>query len=220
MCAAAFPIPANRRLLQADASVWHGRIDCSALPKQRVRVRLTVAFPDIQDPTAVIERVVNDIWNPEGLVFEWMTGSTQVPWSAIDVWLAVVGRPPSERAHGVMGELLFDQGHPQPLIRVFVEPAIEWVRRDETTRFQTDSRVSNLTIGNTAALLPTALAYVAAHEIGHFVLGSPVHAAEGVMQAQLRGAHRLLSAPRLPALDSANRKKLGARLAARAACTE
>ena len=191
---------------------------CAALPKARLRVRLTVASTGIADPTTVIERVVNDTWNPEGVHFDWITESSPAPWSLIDLWVAVVNRPEAARVPAVLGEILFARASPRPLVRVFIDPAIEWIRRDEAARFGTDTPIGNLTLGDTAALLPTALGHIAAHEIGHYVLGSRTHAARGVMQGQYRSPRRMLSSPRPLTLDAANRITLKARLAAGAAC--
>jgi hypothetical protein len=49
---------------------------------------------------------------------------------------------------------------------------------------------------------------IAAHEIGHFVLGSAGHAKTGLMQAYYTHAHRLLSSGQPLALDRGSRARL------------
>ena len=85
-------------------------------------------------------------------------------------------------------------------------------------RFGTSTRILNQTLGDTATLVPRALGLIAAHEIGHLVLGSPAHPTSGVMQATYTRPMRLLTRLSPLGLDPNNRARLRARLVESAGC--
>jgi hypothetical protein len=193
--------------------------DCATLPRPRMRVRLTVAADHVPQAARAIREMVDATWQDEGLSFDWTEGaSDEDPWNGISAWIAVVPGMPDADDGGVMGEVLFREGIPRRLIRIFVDAAIDWVRRDQAVRFGTSDRIRNQTLGKTADLVPRALGLIAAHEIGHFVLGSPDHAKAGLMQATYYRASSLLATPRTLRLDPKGRARLQSRLAKSSAC--
>jgi len=197
--------------------------DCPTLPRPLMRIRLTVTSSAVRDAAPVIKQVVEHVWQPEGIRVQWVEGAvTPDAWSGIDAWIAAIPglRIASDIASdsGAMGEVLFADGMPRRMIRLSIDAAIDWVRRDQAARFGTSTRVLNLTLGDTARLVPYALGYAAAHELGHFVLGSAAHAKSGVMEATFEGAHRLLRTSAPLQLDRLNEARLRERLDEGASC--
>ncbi len=193
--------------------------DCSVLPRPRLLVRLTIDQAYGLEAGPVVRQIVNETWRPEGLSFDWISGEADAdPWTGVNVWIAVVSGGPSADDGGIMGEVLFNRGAPRRLIRIYLDAAVAWVRRDQAARFGTETRILNQSLGATAALVPRALGYVAAHEIGHFVLGSPKHSRNGLMQATYKRPARLLRESNPLELDPGNRGRLRARLAESAGC--
>jgi len=209
------------RLLMMAAALMCSRTaqadDCASLPRQRMRVRLTVTAEHAA-AVDVIKTVVGETWRGEGLMLEWEE-PTEGPatWDDIDVWIAAVRRTrPSPSGH-ILGEMSFRQGAPGRLIRIHIDAVLAWLQRDQAARARTGARIHGISPA-IPQTLPRALGQVAAHELGHYVLGSADHAATGLMQARYEHPSRLLTMPVLLALDLANRTRLASRLAARAAC--
>jgi hypothetical protein len=215
----AAPTPGCRRSIVAGtlamlfaASVSEAG-DCATLRRPRMRVRLTVAADDVPHAAAAIREIVAATWRAEGLSFEWIEDQTGDDlWSGINAWIAVISDMPAAADGGVMGEVLFRDGVPRRLIRISIDATIAWVRRDQAARFGTTDRSLVQTLGDTAALVPRALGLIAAHEIGHFVLGSAEHAKSGRMQATYYHASSLLTRPGGLALDPGSRARLQSRL--------
>ncbi|MGE0464653.1 MAG: hypothetical protein AB7Q16_25075 [Vicinamibacterales bacterium] len=197
--------------------------ECSTLPRSLMHIRLTVTSSPVRDAAPVIKQIVDQVWRREGMRVEWVEGAVPPDaWNGIDAWIAAIPglriASATSNDSGALGEVLFTDGVPRRMIRLSIDAAIDWVRRDQAARFGTSTRVLNLTLGDTARLVPYALGYAAAHELGHFVLGSPAHAKSGVMQATFEGAHRLLQPSAPLQLDRDTRARLRERLDEAASC--
>jgi hypothetical protein len=210
-------VPIALAILLSGAS--HARAgDCATLPRPNMRMRLTVASSGVPDAADAIRRIVDAAWRPEGLRFEWLEGTSGFDdWSGIDVWIAAVPGMATPRGGGVLGRVLFGHGVPRRLIRLSIGAATEWIRDDQERRLGTGTSIPYL-LGDTARLVPVALGLIAAHEVGHFVLGSAEHSKTGLMQATYTHVRRLLARGEPPGLDSASRAALRRRLQESARC--
>ncbi len=191
--------------------------DCATLPRPQMRVRLTVPEDQARVLTTIRE-IVDWSWEREGLAFEWLEGADGPGvWTGIDAWIAVVRRTRPVSNGDILGEVPFRQGVPGRLIRIYIDTVVTWLQRDQANRLRHGARVVGLP-PDVPETLPRALGQIAAHEVGHFVLGSVTHAEAGLMQARYQHPHRILGAGPPLGLDTPSRARLHARLAARAAC--
>jgi len=190
--------------------------DCAALPRARMRVHLTLPG-EYAAAANEIQTIVDATWAREGIVFDWRKDSVDgEEWKRTDLWIAAVQQSRASSRDDVLGEIQFPKGVPGRLIRIFIDRAAAWVQRDFTARLRTSGMMVNVPQAN-PALLRRALGRIAAHEVGHFALGTLAHASTGLMKARYQRAQLLLSTNPLQ-LDVANRARLRARLAAGAAC--
>jgi len=196
--------------------------DCATLPRAHMRLRVTTSASPLGEPADTIRTIVTETWRPYGLTFEWLDdpGGGGAP-GRVDAWIAAVRGGAVEFDGGDLGRVLFDQNVPRPLILISIDGVIAWVQRQQAARFQTSTVFRQPTLGETAALAARALGHVAAHEVGHAVLGRQSHADSGLMAAvwtwdPLR-AERWLKLDALP-LDAANAARLKSRLAESSAC--
>lgn len=189
------------------------------LPRRHLQVRLTIASGPPSDAETTVRHIVDDTWRSEGLIISWAQGAPDADaWQGLDLWVAIVPGIPAASDGGPMGEVRFHRDQPRRMIRVSLDAVVAWVSRDQAARFGTSTVVRNQTIGRNAELVPRALGYIVAHEIGHVVLGTRAHARSGVMQATYAGAERLLTTPGALGLDATNRAVLRTRLADAARC--
>lgn len=142
--------------------------------------------PDVSMATLVGE--VRAIWAPYVDVVLSLPGSTG-PEAEHSVELRFADPPASSSAAGVDGESLgwieFVNGEPQPVIAVSPERA----RRLLATATYLGQPVRRLPAGLVQRLTAIALGRAVAHELGHYLLRTPTHAAQGLMRASLRAQH-------------------------------
>jgi hypothetical protein len=196
--------------------------DCATLPRAHMQLRITISASPLGEPAATIRRIVTESWRPYGLTFDWLddaVGGAEP--GRVDAWIAAVRGGSVEYDGGDLGRVLFNKNVPRPLILISIDAVIAWVQRQQAARFQTYAVFPQPTLGETAALSARALGHVAAHELGHAVLGRRSHADSGLMAAvwkwdPLRAA-RLLKLNALP-LDAANAARLKSRLAESSSC--
>ena len=186
--------------------------DCAALPHAHMRLRVTTSDSALVDAGATIRAIVSTTWQPYGLTFDWADDPVGgVAPSRVDAWIAAVRGGPAKYERADLGRVLFDHDVPRPLILISIDAVIAWVQRLQASRFQTETVFPRPTLGDTAALSVRALGHVAAHEIGHDVLGRQSHAASGLMAAVWKWdairAARWLKLDALP-LDAANEIRL------------
>jgi hypothetical protein len=196
--------------------------DCAALPRPRVRLRLTVSSKQLTQAAATMRTIVDASWRPYGVTFDWADDmETSKTLEGVAAWIAVVPGTLAGSDGGDLGQVLFDHGVPRPLIRISSDAVLAWVLRQQATRFQTSTVFHNpLLVGDTASLSRRALGHVAAHEVGHFMLGQS-HSALGLMSATWKRdpvmTARLLNREVLP-LDSISAVALRSRLIESASC--
>jgi hypothetical protein len=197
---------------------------CAALPRPRMRLRLTVASTQFPEAEPLIRAIVGESWRRYGVTFDWAddleTSQSKMP---TDAWIAAVHGMPLRFDGGDMGQVLFDHDVPSPLIRISIDAVTKWVVRQQATRLQTSTVFHSpmtMLVGDTATLVVRALGHIAAHELGHFMLGR-AHAPSGLMAAHwVRDpvtTARFLKQESLP-LDSISRAALKSRLEESASC--
>ncbi len=83
-----------------------------------------------------------------------------------------------------LGWIRFDAGAPEQEIYVSYANAVELFSESEPVV----GRIGTMTVVEREGLLARAMGRALAHEIGHYLLGSKVHTAKGLMQARLTAA--------------------------------
>jgi hypothetical protein len=122
----------------------------------------------------------NQIWAPYGIVIEGLTGPCTTPGDGPTLKVRV-RRIEEARAVGVprgtLGNIYFVAGRPTGLIDLWADEAVRVMGGSQVmfTQGLSDPRV-RIEMGR---LLGRSLA----HELGHYLLGSRVHTAEGLMRA-------------------------------------
>ena len=188
--------------------------DCSVLPKPKMTLRLTL---DGVPPVAAdeIRSVVEQVWSDEGLTFSWAPAEVGPDaWAGIDAWIAVVDRQRKSRPTRVLGDVQFHDDTPSRLVRVYADAVGAWLS-DDARRFRAASQSRDPRSHD--VVLARALGDVAAHELGHFVLGVRTHVPAGLMQVQFNRPPDAIGGAGLR-LDESNRRLLRSRLLARADC--
>jgi hypothetical protein len=192
--------------------------ECAVLPRRNLRVRLTSPL----ERASLIPEVavqIGRLWAPEGVQIQWIQGmsSSGDPWIGVDVWIAMVRELDTEPRGDVLGIVQFDRGIPRRLVRVSIDAVLLWLQRAPTKRRYVPA--SRLPGGEPAApqQLATALAYVGAHELGHYLLATRHHARRGLMRAVFEHPE-LLDAPDLWALDARSRSLLRGRISQGESC--
>jgi hypothetical protein len=192
--------------------------DCALLPRQEMRIRLTV--PDAYTQAGpTIKSIVSSTWEREGIRLSWREGTVQPDaWSGVDVWIAAIPGMPVKREGGVLAELLFNAGTPRRLIRLSVDAVTAWVLPRSAWWLHTTPGTLVRQGWDPSQRVPRALGRVAAHELGHFLLGSPAHAPAGLMRASYDRPGHLVDRSGTFTLDSSNRERLRERLVDSAQC--
>jgi hypothetical protein len=196
-------------------------VRCAALPRPRMRVRLTVVSDRLPEAGAAIRHLVDAVWQREGLVFEWdeRRPGESVNWDGVDVWILASHAPASRLDPAALGAVMFADGQPQRLLRLSFDATIAWVTRHMAGLFRASiEQDPQMTLADSRDLVLRAIGYAAAHEVGHYVLGSRDHASAGLMIAAFPEPVRL-DATHL-ALDASSRETLRHRLAESAQCPE
>lgn len=198
---------------------------CAVLPRPVLRVRIVIEPGLPQDLRAEVEATVSAVWRREGLSLIWLP---EAPAGAADpttnFWLRIssrlLGDPRQDEP--VLGLVRFAGDIPRPEVLVSFEAVREWMRGERARRFRVlffgMSQLNSLEFGGFDVLARRAVAYVAAHEIGHFVLGTKSHDRSGLMQRDL--VARSLTRRESPdfALSAESRRRLTDRLELGVAC--
>ena len=179
---------------------------CTQLPVSTISVRLNTLDPYAARHARAIQSIIDQTWTALGVQFRWTTDNTTTP-----LWIHLSSHAPRSAAPDALALVRFKSGVAEPAVLVFVDSVTNWVLRSEAERFRTTTRLQTPAIGDAADLTAIALGYVAAHEIGHYLLGSKRHSKVGLMQATYERVENL-RAPRNMFLDEASRHRLDARL--------
>lgn len=179
---------------------------CTQLPVSTMSVRLNTLDQYVARHARAIQSVVDETWTALGMQFQWTTDNTTRP-----LWIHLISHAPRSAAPDALALVRFKSGVAEPAVFVFVDSVTNWVMRAEAERFRTTTRLQTLAIGDAADLTATALGYAAAHEIGHYLLGSKRHSKVGLMQATYERVENL-RASRNMFLDEASRHRLDVRL--------
>lgn len=199
---------------------------CAVLPRQELRVRIVLDPHIPQDLRAEVESTVAAVWRTEGLSFVWLLAA---PAGAADpttsFWLRITAHPIGDlgvQPEPVLGVVRFAGDVPRPEVLVSYAAVREWMLRERARRFRVlffgMSRLDTLEFGGFEVLARRAVAHAAAHEVGHYVLGSKAHDRSGLMRRDLLA--RSLTRRGSPdlALSPESRRRLSRRLEQGAAC--
>jgi hypothetical protein len=165
---------------------------CALLPKPAMRARLVLRQGVPAEVRGVVQRTVTDIWAREGVTLEWLAETRPASgYDEPDLWLLVgpnllAGR--SQAAVPTLGAVRFADGVALPRVDLSWAAARWWMAlaRSRAARW-----LSAPGAGDLSGPLPfvelaiRALAYAAAHEIGHFALASRIHDDSGLMREAL-----------------------------------
>lgn len=194
---------------------------CIALPRPALNARL-ILLPGVPGELQTeLEATVAAVWRAEGLTLQWLDDSSV---AKPDFWLRLVPRPigRADRDDLALGAVPFLGDVPQPHLIVSYTAVIEWMRRERNRRmpglFFGAERLDTLAVGGFAVMARRALAYAAAHEIGHYVLARKTHERRGLMRRDV--ALDAIADPEHAdlSLSPASHRRLLARMAQGAAC--
>lgn len=213
-------------LLAAGLAIALAPANCAELPRPTMRIRLVLEAGVPADLRAEIETRVTEVWRGEGLTLSWLP---QAPVGQADpatnLWLRITLAPIGDlrtQDEPTLGVVRFLGRVPRPDVLVSYGAVREWVRRERDRRFRVVfpgmSRQDSLEFGGFEVLARHALAYAAAHEVGHFVLGTKSHDPNGLMRRDL--VARTVAEPEHPdlRLSQASRQVLAGRLMLAASC--
>lgn len=192
--------------------------DCTVLPRPVMRLRLSFSADAPRVDTAVVRHVVDNVWRPYGLTFEWIDDDapSSVGW---DAKLVVQSGLPVTATGGDLGITEFVGNVPRRVIRLSSDAIVQWIARSEFERPGVRPPFESFKLRARAprGWLPRVIGYVVAHELGHFVMASREHARRGLMQSQfLRLEH--VGETRNLQLDRGSAARLRERLTQGAAC--
>ena len=164
-------------------------------PLLRLDVLLTIS-PDLQDPARrTLMREAERIWHQERVELHWPTaaGGTEPP--AAPLRVLVIPRPDSavRDQRWPVAELISHEGH-----RAIAIASIASARRvvNEAARYHLIEHPGHLEYR-----LGLVLGRAVAHEIGHFLLATGTHAAEGLMRATVDAGEFAALSPETFRLD-------------------
>lgn len=224
--------PMSSLLLSASMAAAGGAVApgpdalCAVLPRPELHVRL-VTEPGV--PSGLggeVAAVVRRLWQIEGLALTLAPADSSPPplndgefRLRITMRPITAGEPQPEPALGVVH---FTGDLPHPDVTVSFGAVLDWVRRERDRRFRVlffgTSRQQSLEFGGFDALARRAVAIAAAHEVGHFVLGTKAHDRGGLMRRDLALRAAEGFEPRDLALSAVSRARLRDRLQQAATC--
>jgi hypothetical protein len=217
-----FPAGETARRLVALPARIGGRTPCASLPRPVVRARLSVASDVVRDEAAIIREIIAAIWAREGITLEWIRGGNAPTWDDVDLWIvAQDGAVQNHQVDPALGAATFVRGIPQPLIRLSVGAAIDWVQQAVQRKLHIVApfrRTFSLYLDNARVKVARTLGYAAAHEVGHVLLATRGHASSGLMSAVYTSLERLDADPFAVTLDRQSRERLAAAIARTAEC--
>ena len=156
-----------------------GTVGCRDL--ETTRVRIGINYSGLSSPFlgSRIRQVVDEVWTPYGLSFSWSAVPVSVVPRDADLALIVQLEPIAAAPDG-LGAAIFGPDGPAPVIQLSASTAIREIKR---TRYRNLSGRELLKIDRVAESLGLLLGQAAAHEVGHVLLRSKAHAANGLMAA-------------------------------------
>jgi hypothetical protein len=136
----------------------------------------------VQDLPAMVAEA-DAIWRPHGVSIRLVAPGDVAP-DSVRMAVVLAGTPARERDAIGLGSIWFgEDGLPAPLIRVNAPAVAVRIRNEHIGGRRFESWPQALERRITAR----ALGRVLAHEVGHYVLASPAHAARGLMRASFSG---------------------------------
>lgn len=189
---------------------------CDHPPSPVVRARVIVSPAVSPVEGSAVVRIVEKVWRPEGLSFEWLDRRAAV--ASVDVFVYVDGPALKDAPRGTLGAVSFVAGQPTKVVRVSVDAIRSWAATRMASIYPISGRrqlALGLDVGR--QIVENTLAHVVAHEIGHVLLATRSHGDSGVMAQQFAEVHAMTTEIPL-ALDRASRERLKSRLAGAATC--
>lgn len=223
---------ASSLLLSAGMAAARGAVApgldglCAVLPRPEMHARLVTEAGVPADLGGEVAAVVQRMWRSEGLVLILAPAdSGRTALNDGEFRLRLTMRPiaaGAQQPEPALGVVHFTGDLPHPDVTVSFGAVLDWVRRERDRRFRVvffgTSRQQSLEFGGFDALARRAVAIAAAHEVGHFVLGTKAHDRGGLMRRDLALRAAEGGEPRDLALSALSRARLRDRLQQAATC--
>ena len=185
---------------------------CQVLPRTQMRLRLSFFDEGDRLNAAAIVQHASHIWRAEGLELEWLPLDAPPSWTNLDAWVQI-RRGPVAGAESSIGAVRFQGEVPSKLIQVSIANAAKHVVSNLSARWRIElGAFFSLQVGDSRQVLERALGYAVAHELGHYLLATKDHAADGLMRQSFDPAADLEPASKDATLDATNRDRLRQRI--------
>ena len=185
--------------------------ECAVFPRRTLRVRLTSAADEFASVMPAVGMHIASFWSLEGVQIQWTQGDAGEHRADADVRIAIVRELDTAPRGQVLGIVQFDRGIPLRLVRVSLNAVILWLQRQRARQLKAPVLLLPPTLSGAPPKLAEALAYVGAHELGHYLLASRRHAASGLMRSVYEHPE-LLDVPHVWQLDPGSREVLQGRI--------
>jgi hypothetical protein len=185
---------------------------CQVLPRTQMRLRLSLFDEGDRLNAGAISRHASQIWQAEGLSFEWLPLNAPPSWTNLDAWVQI-RRGPVVGAESSIGAVRFQGDVPSKLIQVSIAAAVKRVVANLSARLRIDPQAFfSLEVADSRQVLERALGYAVAHELGHYLLATKEHSSAGLMRQSFDPVADLAPRSTDTTLDPENRDRLRERI--------
>ncbi len=174
---------------------------CEVQQRQLLRVSLSVAAGQTTLDATAIQRVVDQLWAPEGVDVEWISETQAAAEDRLDAWV-VVGRNAAELSNVPTR----DNNVAHRVVSVSTDEVMGRFERSLSLQMQTTRESARHLMFGHAHLIERSLGFAVAHRLGHTALGLP-HALTGLMSDDYNPSPGLTGVHAVE-LDAENRKLL------------
>ena len=210
----------SRPSLAATAPLDVAMVGCRTLLSARVRVGLHVSTNELPLLAPELRRTVEAAWSPYGVAIDWSTEPVNAIPLRVDLVMLVRHEPIATAPHA-LGAVVFGPDGPGRIIRLSIGTAIERVQQGQPIQQSISRALRGMTtvqLDDGAARVGRVLGHAAAHELGHVLLSSKVHARSGLMAAVYTVRREPDS--QSTQLDDLNRRRLAGILRRAAPCQQ
>lgn len=185
---------------------------CQVLPRPQMRLRLSLFDEGDRLNAEAIAQHAAQIWQAEGLSFEWLPIDNPPSWTNLDAWVQI-RRGPVVGAESSIGAVRFRGDVPSKLIQVSIANTTKRVAANLSARLRIEPQAFfSLQVAESRQVVERALGYAVAHELGHYLLATKKHAGAGLMRQSFDPADNLAPRSSLTTLDPKNRARLRQRI--------
>jgi hypothetical protein len=192
--------PTQRHYQQSEQPQASDGVPQPALPPTRICVAVTTDVQSGIYHTETFEEEVTRIWMPYGVEIDGLSGPCRAArvGPAIQVRLRERLSParPRTMPANALGSINFIGGRPAPTIDLWIDEAARML--GGTASYLTATSADPRFRVQLARLLGRSLA----HELGHYLLGTQQHSAEGLMRAHYIQGDAIKSDPSMFSLDA------------------